>query len=273
MIKEKAYAKINLALEVMDEIDGYHLVNNLMVPISIYDELIFTKAETVYVKNDCIENNICVKAAKLFIDKYHISDGVCIELKKNIPVMAGLAGGSSDAAATLRGLNALFGVNASKDELKELAVLLGSDVPFFIEEQAALCTNRGEVIQPLNITIPQIPVFLIKPKTGLSTKQVYQNYVYLGESKEKKIYNLIEALKTNDILKLKENIFNDLAKIALSLSKELKELYDLLKEVGVHPYVSGSGPTMYLIAPTKEEIEKVKSVLDSNVYCMSCHTF
>jgi len=273
MIKERAYAKINLALEVMDEIDGYHKVNNLMVPISIYDELSFSISDKVYIENDQIKDNICLKAAKLFIEKYNIDKGVCINLTKHIPLMAGLAGGSTDAASVLKGLNKLCDVNASNEELKELAKELGSDVPFFIDTTIALCTNRGEVINPLDIEMPRINVLLIKPQVGLSTKAVYQAYKYNGVSKEENINNIIKALNNNDLELLKKNIFNDLADPALSLSKEFNELYLNIKKAGINVYISGSGPTMYVLNPTNEEIMKVQDLIYEGVFLGLCHTF
>lgn len=272
MVIEKAYAKINLALEVMQKVDNYHMVNNLMVPISIYDELELEKDDNIFVVNDKIEDNICIKAAKLFLDKYNIKTGVKIKLDKKIPQAAGLAGGSTDAAAVLKGLNRLYNINASNQELKELAAMLGSDVPFFIDTKIALCTNRGEIINTLDINVPNINVLLIKPELGLSTKEVYQNYKYNGISKLDKINNIIEALKDNDINKLKNNIFNDLAPIALKLNNELNQLCSELS-LNHTIYISGSGPTMYIIDPTDDEIDEIKNSIEKNVFCQLCHTF
>lgn len=273
MIIEKAYAKINVALEVKNKIDGYHMVNNIMIPIDLYDELTLTKDNNIYVLNDNIEDNICIKAAKLFINEFNISGGVCIKLNKNIPMAAGLAGGSSDAAAVLKGLNKLYNVNASSEILKNLAARLGSDVPFFIESKAALCTNRGEIINPLNIDIPSINILLIKPSLGLSTKEVYQNYKYLMEDKKVKLDNIVKALKDNNITLLKENIFNDLSISALSLNKHLKEIYDAIKSKDIDVYISGSGPTMYLIEPTKEDEAIINSIITSDVFICKCKLF
>lgn len=270
MVKEKAYAKINVALEVMEKKDGYHKVNNIMIPIDLYDDLSFSKDDSVYVDRDTIENNICVKAANLFLEKYNIKQGVCIKLRKRIPIMAGLAGGSSDAAATLRGLNRLFKVNASTSELKELAAMLGSDVPFFIETKAALCTNRGEVIEPFDFSMPKFKILLIKPNSfGLSTKEVYEAYEFNGESKADKIEQIIHALRNKNVIELKENIFNDLEAVALKLSPNLSKVFEKIKEKS-QVYVSGSGPTMVVINPTKEEI--LNASLIGDMYIRLCHT-
>lgn len=256
MIKEKAYAKINLALEVMNVKDGYHMVNNLMIPIDIYDEITFEKSDKIELINNPFPDNIILKAANMFIEKYNIKSGVKMELIKNIPSAAGLAGGSSDGAATLRGLNKLFDNVAAKEELLNMAASLGSDVPFFIDMKLALCTGRGEIINPCNISYKSFDILLIKPQSGLSTKEVYKAYKCDGISKTFKIDNIVSALQYCDIFSLKQNIFNDLTNVALSLNNELRDIYNDLKE-RTDIYLSGSGPTMFIINPTEEIIDYV----------------
>ncbi|MBQ9899727.1 MAG: 4-(cytidine 5'-diphospho)-2-C-methyl-D-erythritol kinase [Acholeplasmatales bacterium] len=258
MITEYAYAKINLALEVMDVKDGYHMVNNLMVPIDLYDELTFEESNKIELINNEFEDNIILKAAKLFIERYHINKGVKITLKKNIPSAAGLAGGSSDGAAALRGLNKMFDNVATHDEMLEMAAILGSDVPFFIDSEIALCTNRGEVVNKLDVKPFVFDILLIKPETGLSTKEVYKNYIYEKVDKSEKIKNIINAIKYCDIFSLKKNIFNDLTKTALNLSTELNLIYQDL-ENRTEIYLSGSGPTMFLIKPDDKIVDYIKN--------------
>lgn len=273
MIKEKAYAKINLALEVMDEKDGYHMVNNLMMPIDIYDELEFEKDDNISILNDPFPNdNIITKAAKLFFEYTKINGGVFIKLKKNIPHQAGLAGGSTDGAATLRGLNKLYDAKLSNDELKELGAKLGSDVPFFIEEKPALCTGRGEKINIIKSNIDSFKILLIKPETGLSTKEVYKNYEYKGINKEKELSNLLKALKNNDLDLLKNNIFNDLGEVALSLNKDMENIFVKLSLIGLKVYVSGSGPTMYILDYNDEDLDIIKDMFDASVFIMECRS-
>ena len=273
MIKEKAYAKINLALEVMDEKDGYHMVNNLMMPIDIYDELEFEKDNNISVLNDPFPNdNIITKAAKLFFEYTKINGGVFIKLKKNIPHQAGLAGGSTDGAATLRGLNKLYDAKLSNDELKELGAKLGSDVPFFIEEKPALCTGRGEKINIIKSNIYSFKILLIKPEAGLSTKEVYKNYEYKGMNKEKELSNLLKALENNDLDLLKNNIFNDLGEVALSLNKDMENIFVKLSLIGLKVYVSGSGPTMYILDYNDEDLDIIKNMFDASVFIMECRS-
>ena len=273
MIKEKAYAKINLALEVMDEKDGYHMVNNLMMPIDIYDELEFEKDNNISILNDPFPNdNIITKAAKLFFEYTKINGGVFIKLKKNIPHQAGLAGGSTDGAATLRGLNKLYDAKLSNDELKELGAKLGSDVPFFIEEKPALCTGRGEKINIIKSNIDSFKILLIKPEAGLSTKEVYKNYEYKGINKEKELSNLLKALENNDLDLLKNNIFNDLGEVALSLNKDMENIFVKLSLIGLKVYVSGSGPTMYILDYNDEDLDIIKNMFDASVFVMECRS-
>ncbi|MBO5541836.1 MAG: 4-(cytidine 5'-diphospho)-2-C-methyl-D-erythritol kinase [Acholeplasmatales bacterium] len=273
MIKEKAYAKINLALEVMDEKDGYHMVNNLMMPINIYDELEFEKDNNISILNDPFPNdNIITKAAKLFFEYTKINGGVFIKLKKNIPHQAGLAGGSTDGAATLRGLNKLYDAKLSNDELKGLGAKLGSDVPFFIEEKPALCTGRGEKINIIKSNIDSFKILLIKPETGLSTKEVYKNYEYKGINKEKELSNLLKALENNDLDLLKNNIFNDLGEVALSLNKDMEKIFVKLSLIGLKVYVSGSGPTMYILDYNDEDLDIIKNMFDASVFIMECRS-
>ena len=257
MIKEKAYAKINLALEVMDVKDGYHMVNNLMIPIDLYDEITFEESDKIELINNPFPDNIILKAANMFIERYNIKSGVRMELIKNIPSAAGLAGGSSDGAATLRGLNRMFNNVATKEELLEMAAILGSDVPFFIDMQLALCTGRGEIVNPCNISYKSFDILLIKPQSGLSTKEVYKAYKYDGISKKEKIDAIINALHYCDTFSLKQSIFNDLTNVALSLNNELKDIFSDLKDK-TDIYLSGSGPTMFIINPSEEIVDYIQ---------------
>ena len=271
MIFEKAYAKINLALEVGKVVDGYHEVSNIMVPISLYDDLFFEKYSVDYLEcEDDISDNLCLKAMKLFKDKFNITEGVHIILKKHIPVMAGLAGGSSDAAATLRGLNRLFDVHATDEDLYELACLLGSDVPFFLKSKACLCTGRGEILKPLGFDLPRLSVVLINPNYGLSTKEIYDKYVYDGINRRVDIEKITLGLMNNDLELLEEFIFNDLEKIALSVKPELKSLFERIEKLSYNPHISGSGPTIYVLDAKAKDLENIKAIV-GNEELILCH--
>lgn len=265
MIIKKAYAKINLALEVKNKKDGYHMVNNLMVPIDLYDDIILEESlEDIIICNEDIKDNICLKAIKMFKEKYNITSGVKLTINKRIPIMAGLAGGSTDCANTLLGLCELFNIEKNDEELYEICNKLGSDISFFINTKLALCTNRGEVVNPINIEYKPIDILLVKPKVGLSTKNVYSIYKWDKSDKMDKINNLIKSLEINDLELLENNIFNDLENCSLQLSIELNDLYTKYKELELKPYVSGSGPSIFFINPSDDEITLIRSLLSND---------
>lgn len=272
MVYEKAFAKINIALEVLQKVDGYHKIRNIMVPINLYDELFIEKSKHTEIICDAdIENNICLKAIELFKEKFNITENVKITINKNIPIMAGLAGGSTDAAATLKGLNRLFEVNASTSELYELAKELGSDVPFFLYNKPSLCTGRGEVINFLNFEFKNVPVLIIKPNFGLSTKEVYANYVYDNIDDNCTIEKIIKAMEEKDINLLDELIFNDLENVAIRIEPRLKEIFDKISGLSYIPHVSGSGPSIYILNAKTLDMETIKN-LDDSLELHLCHT-
>lgn len=253
----KAYAKINLALEVKNKIDGYHLVNNLMIPIDLYDTINLEHDDSIYVVDNMFLDNIMIKAAKIFFKEAKIDGGVKIIIDKKIPHAAGLAGGSSDAASILVGLNELYNTNFTNEELKKMAAILGSDVPFFISTKPALCTGFGQIVNELAIDSSGIDIILIKPNSGLATKDVYSVYKTDNIDKSDKINNIIDSLNNKDINTLKANIFNDLASFALSLNDEMKYIYDELSK-DYQVFVSGSGPTMFIISDNNQDYIKIK---------------
>lgn len=256
IIYEKAYAKVNLALEVMQKINGYHMVNNLMIPIDLYDEIKLEKNNDIIILNNNILDDICYKAAMLFKEKYN-TGGAIITVNKRIPISAGLAGGSSNAAAVLKGMNRLYNINATNEELEKLGAILGSDVSFFINNKLALCTNRGEIVNPVDVKYDNTPILLIKPNSGLSTKLVYDNYKYDGVNKGDKIANIIKGLAENNIDLVIDNIFNDLSKVSLKLNNELSNLYNIIKDKNV--FISGSGPTIFILNPSIQQINFINN--------------
>lgn len=259
MIVEKAYAKINLSLEVLDKReDGYHGVNTIMVPIDLYDELTFIENdEILYRTNLPIEDDIVLKACNLFYKKYNIKKGVCITLEKGIPIQAGLAGGSADAAACLRGLNRLFNINAPLKELEEICNLIGSDVSYTLYQKPAYCTGRGEVINLLDYNYDKYPITLIKPEFGISTSMVYQAYSHENKDRNININNIKKGLLSNDLDLIKNNIFNDLSKISIDMTP-LLDIYNDIKNLGYDVFLSGSGPTLFMFEenPSLSSIKK-----------------
>ena len=201
-MKIKAYAKINIALDVVGKReDGYHLLKMIMQTIDLYDVIEITKTSSdiklkcnkPYVPTD--ERNLAYKAAKLFKETYNINHGVSINLIKNIPVSAGMAGGSTDAAGVLKLMNRLFDVNADDKELRTLGLKLGADVPYCINGGTALCEGIGEKITPLKPFKDKI-VVIVKPPFGVSTKDVYKAF---------DLSKVVFHPRTDDIIPIADN--------------------------------------------------------------------
>lgn len=240
-IYENANAKINLTLRVKDKIGDYHKLNSLMVKLDLSDILVFTKGkEDMVISNIDIKDNIILKTIKLFKETYQIEENVNVYLKKNIPLSAGLAGGSSDSSATLRGLNRLFNLNKSEKELAILASKLGSDNVFTLYNRTAIAKGRGELLDLVEESIKEYDIYIINPKFGLSTKEVYDNYKYLD--KVDLTDDCLKALINGD--NIESYIFNVLEESSL-LNEEYKEFVDDLKRLNVISYQSGSGPSRF----------------------------
>jgi len=251
-MKIKAYAKINIALDVVGKReDGYHLLKMIMQNIDLYDTIKAEKIESGiklkcnkhYVPTD--ERNLAYKAAKLFMEVYSINEGVEIDLIKNIPVSAGLAGGSTDAAGVLKLMNEIFEINASEDELKALGLKLGADVPYCISGGTALCEGIGEKITQLKPFKDKILV-LIKPPFGVSTKEVYKGFDLTKVIFHPKIEQLIKAMEDDDIYFVAENMKNLLENVTLKKHRVITNIKEEVKaNVSIGTMMSGSGPTVF----------------------------
>ena len=249
---EKAYAKINISLDIVGKReDNYHLLKMIMQTIDVYDVLEISKIEKgiiiscnkSYVPTD--ERNIVYKAAKLFMDTYKINFGVEINIDKNIPVAAGLAGGSSDAAAVFRVMRKLFNVTISDRELMKLSSQIGADVPYCIIGGTALCEGIGDEITQLNRFKDKILV-LVKPNFGVSTKEVYKNFNLDKVFKHPDNNKLIEAVKRNDLKFVSENMKNLLENVTLRRYGILREIKEEMISFGaLGSLMSGSGPSIF----------------------------
>ncbi len=248
----KAYAKVNISLDIVGKReDGYHLLEMIMQSIDLYDELniekqskdITIKCNKPYVPTD--ERNLAYKAAKLFIEKYEINSGVNISIKKNIPVCAGLAGGSTDGAAVLKAMNKIFGVEASDEELMKLGLKLGADVPYCIKGGTALCKGVGEEVTELSSFKDKILV-LVKPPFGVSTKSVYQEFDLSKVRSHPNTEVLIKAIERNDLKVVSNNMKNLLENVTLRKHKVLINIKEEMKSLGsIGTMMSGSGPTVF----------------------------
>ena len=252
-MKIKAYAKINISLDIVGkrESDGYHLLKMIMQNIDLYDEISIEKQKegiTIscnknYVPTD--SRNLAYKAASLFKETYNIEDGVHIDIVKNIPVSAGLAGGSTDAAAVLKLMNKIFEVNVSDEELMNIGLKLGADIPYCINGGTALCEGIGEKITTLPPFKDKILV-LVKPSFGVSTKEVSKAFNLDRVRVHPKTENLIKAMEQDDLYYVANNMKNLLENVTLRKHNILIKIKEDMNRYGaVGSMMSGSGPSVF----------------------------
>lgn len=268
MIYETAPAKINLTLDTLyKRDDGYHEVEMIMTTVDLNDRLSFEKREDGEIVIDVEHNfvpsdhrNLAYKAAKLMKDKYNIKAGVTISLEKSIPISAGLAGGSSDAAATFRGLNKLWEINDSLESLSELSAEIGSDISFCIFGKTALCRGRGEQLTHLPKP-PSAWVVIAKPDIGVSTPEIY-GALNLEETSEVLTKECEQALMDSDYERLCNSLGNSLERVTMGLYPEVEKLKNTMINTGVDAaLMSGSGPTVYGFVQKERQAKQVYNAL------------
>ncbi|MCJ1750265.1 4-(cytidine 5'-diphospho)-2-C-methyl-D-erythritol kinase [Mammaliicoccus sciuri] len=268
MIYETAPAKINLTLDTLyKREDGYHEVEMIMTTIDLNDRLTFECRDDGEIIIDVEHNfvpsdhrNLAYKAAKLMQDRYNIEKGVKISLEKSIPISAGLAGGSSDAAATFRGLNELWGINESLETLSELASEIGSDISFCIYGKTALCQGRGEKITHLPKP-PSAWVVIAKPDIGVSTPEIY-GALDLENKEEVQTQACLKAIENNDYASMCQSLGNSLEKVTMQLYPEVEKLKNTMSNTGVDAaLMSGSGPTIYGFVQKERQAKQVYNAL------------
>ena len=260
-LTRKAYAKINLGLDVLRRReDGYHEVKMIMQTVDIYDVLTFVKApadvfrlsvDSAQIPDD--DNNLVLKAARLLFTTAGIDAGVEVTLQKNIPVAAGMAGGSTDAAATLIGLNALYDLRFTTEQLQEIGVKLGADIPYCIMGGTALSQGIGEILRPLPAP-PRAHLVIAKPDLMISTKYVYENLHANSLMVHPNIDGMIEALSNRDLIKMCSLMGNVLETVTEKENPIITQIKDLMKEQGATgALMSGSGPTVFSIFTEEEK--------------------
>ncbi|KGP71537.1 4-(cytidine 5'-diphospho)-2-C-methyl-D-erythritol kinase [Pontibacillus yanchengensis] len=261
---EKAPAKINLALDTLyKRSDGYHEVEMIMTTVDLADRIevsplksdeIRIVSENRFVPND--HRNLAYQAARLIKNTYHIRQGVEIYIEKQIPVAAGLAGGSSDAAAVLRGLNKLWELDLSLEQLAVMGAEIGSDVSFCVYGGTALATGRGEQIKELPAP-PPCWVILAKPTIGVSTQTVYQN-LNLDEVDHPDVQRMIQALHEESYEGMCKEIGNVLEPITIQLHPEVEQIKSHMKEFGADAVLmSGSGPTVFGLTQQETRAQRI----------------
>ena len=273
-ISINAMAKINLGLDVLRRREnGYHDVKMIMQTVNIYDTLDFVKLQEskILVKTDTMElptdeNNLIYKAAKLLFDKCGVTEGVEITLTKRIPIAAGMAGGSTDAAAALVGVNQLFDLGLTMAELKEIGVKIGADVPYCIEGGTVLSEGIGEILTKLP-DAPDCFVVVAKPEISVSTKYVYEN-LHANELKyHPDIDGMAEAIREGNLDGVCKRMENVLETVTENKYPVISQLKKMLKNAGAeNSLMSGSGPTVFAIFK-EEEIAKeaLKAVVNSGL--------
>lgn len=270
----KAYAKINLGLDVIRKRpDGYHDLKMIMQTVNLYDTITIkkTKFQSVTISSNlnylpADQRNLAYKAVLLFREKYPFRDGLSIFINKRIPVSAGLAGGSADAAATLKGLNQLYKTGLSLEELMSLGVQLGADVPYCLLMGTALAEGIGEKLHPLP-PMPDCNILLVKPDFNVSTKYVYEHLLLNEEIKHPDIDAMLEALKENDLYKLAPLTGNILETVTIAEYPLLGEIKNIMKEKGaLASLMSGSGPTVYGLFDSRTDAEKAYEFFRSSQY-------
>lgn len=266
----KSRAKINLSIDVLGKRDdGYHIVDMIMQTIDLYDNLKITKIDGDFIKIKSNskdiplnQNNIVYKAADILKKRFNIKDGVEIYIQKNIPVAAGMAGGSSNAAAVLVGLNKVWNLGLSESQLKEIGLQLGADVPFCITGGSALAQGIGEELTNIHGLSENVNILVCKPDIFVSTKEVYQSLDMNKVQKRPKNEKLIESLKNDDIKYVSENMVNVLEEVTASKYKEIKQIESvMMKNKALGSMMSGSGPTVFGLFDNKEYAIKAKEEL------------
>lgn len=266
---QKAYAKINIGLDVLRRrSDGYHEVRMIMQTVDLCDDLLFEKTQqpgiVLKTNNDELpvngDNLICKAAALLFRER-GIKEGVKITLTKRIPITAGMAGGSSDAAATMRGLNELFDMGYSMRELQALGVTLGADIPYCLVGGTMLSEGIGEILTPLPAP-PACHLVVAKPDINVSTGFVYGNLHADTLTEHPDIEGMIAALKTGSLQGITDRLGNVLETVTVKEYPVIEELKELLWSKGAeNALMSGSGPTVFGIFVNREEAEKAASAI------------
>lgn len=267
----KAYAKVNLSLDVLRKReDGYHDVKMIMQNLGIYDELTFEVSLgedckiTMSSNKDNIpldEGNLVYKAIKLMMEEFDIKANIHVTLIKNIPVEAGMAGGSTDCAAAFRCMNKLFKLGLSVEELMKYGVRLGADVPYCILGETAISEGIGEVLTPCK-GLGDCYVVVAKPPISVSTKMVYTNLKANELKEHPDVDGMAKALNEGSLTEVTSRMSNVLETVTVNLYKEIEDIKNIMKNQGaLNAIMSGSGPTVFGIFEDKLLAEKVAKTI------------
>lgn len=277
-IELKSRAKINLSIDVLGKRDdGYHLVEMIMQTVDLYDVIKLKELSTndIVIKSDSCdipldENNIVFKAISLIKEKFGINKGIEVFIHKNIPIAAGMAGGSSNAAAVLVGINELWNLNLSQEELQKLGFYLGADVPFCISGKTALAKGVGEELTYIQGLSESVDILICKPELFVSTKDVYEGLDIKNIEDRPNNKYLLECLEKEDVKSLATNMVNVLESVTSKMHNQINEIEKIMMENGaLGSMMSGSGPTVFAIFDENIKAQKCKEKLQkqySQVY-------
>ncbi len=268
-IQLRAMGKINLALDVLGRLEnGYHEVRMIMQTVQLYDRVTLTLREDAdivihtnlpFLPTD--KNNIAWKAARLMADTFGLDRGVDVDIEKHIPVAAGMAGGSTDAAAVLFGMNRLFGLGQPMKRLMELGVTLGADVPYCLMRGTALSEGIGEILTPLP-ALPDCHILIAKPGVSVSTRSVYERIDSCGVPSHPDIDGMIGALKANDLDGVADRMANVLEAVTIAAHPQIDAIKQTMKDCGAkNALMSGSGPTVFGLFDDKAKAIRAKEEL------------
>ncbi len=254
----KAYAKINLGLDVLGCLpNGYHQVKMVMQSVGIYDELLLQRADHgIVLTTDSgelptDENNLIYKAARLMQERYGLREGVRIHLQKSIPIAAGMAGGSTDAAAAMKGMRELFCPDVTDGELMDAAVKIGADVPYCVMGGTALAEGIGERLTALK-AVPEMTLLVAKPGIGVSTKEVYPKLDATRLRRHPDIDGMVAAIKEGNLRGVVERMENVLENVTIPAHPVIATIKQRMLELGAHnSLMSGSGPTVFGVFPDR----------------------
>lgn len=283
-ISLKALAKINLGLDVVRRReDGYHEVRMIMQTIHLYDRLDIAKCQEpgIHITSNLSflpvnENNLIYKAGKMLMDEFGIASGVTVRLNKRIPVAAGMAGGSTDAAAMLYGMNELFDLKLKRSDLMERGVKIGADVPYCILRGTALAEGIGEQLTALAPMV-KCPVLIAKPQISVSTKFVYENLKLDENTLHPDIDRLIRDIENKDLQAIAGHMGNVLESVTIPNYPIIAEIKELMKKSGaVNAMMSGSGPTVFGLFADEKTAQRAyedmqRSGLAKQVYLTSIY--
>lgn len=264
----RAYAKINLALDVLGRReDGYHEIRSVVQTIDLYDRIRLTlkqsQAIELVCKGDGVPSgntNLAYQAAQLLQERTHTLKGVRIELEKNIPIAAGLGGGSADAAAVIKGLNVLWELGLEEWEMLRLCEELGSDVPYCLLGGTALIQGRGEVLTPLE-PIDELWLVLVRPRISVSTQRVYQAWRDFAPG-EPMVEQMLAAVQLGGSKTIAQSLGNMLEPVAFHMFPEIAKIKTMVSTGSLGALMSGSGPTVFGIMENEDSAKKLHSLLE-----------